>query len=40
MKNVAFTDPEIVQILDCTVAVLTMGNVEFGMITEDKAGPS
>ena len=28
------------QILDCVVAVLNMGNVEFGMITEDKAGPS
>ena len=26
--------------MDCVVAVLNMGNVEFGMVTEDKAGPS
>lgn len=40
MKNVHFSDQEIVQILDCVVAVLNMGNVEFGEITEDKMGPS
>ena len=40
MKNVHFTDQEIVQILDCVVAVLNMGNVEFGEISEDKMGPS
>ena len=40
MKNVHFSDQEIVQILDCVVAVLNMGNVEFGMINDDKAGPS
>lgn len=35
MKNVHFSDQEIVQILDCVVAVLNMGNVEFGMINDD-----
>ena len=40
MKNVHFTEDEIRQILDCVVAILNMGNVEFGEITEDKMGPS
>jgi len=40
MKNVHFSESEIVQILDCVVAVLNIGNVEFGMIDDDKAGPS
>lgn len=31
MKNVHFTDQEIVQILDSVVAVLNLGNVEFGL---------
>ena len=42
MRNVHFTDQEIVQILDTVVAILNMGNVEFGMLDEngDKVGPS
>ena len=36
MRNVHFTDQEISQILDCVVAVLNMGNVEFGMIDGDE----
>ena len=35
MKNVKFSDQEIVQILDAVVAVLNMGNVEFGLINDD-----
>ena len=35
MKNVHFTDSEIVQILDAVVAVLTLGNVEFGLVDGD-----
>ena len=42
MRNVHFSDQEIVQILDTVVAILNMGNVEFGMLDEngDKVGPS
>ena len=40
MRNVHFTDQEIVQIIDSVVAILNMGNVEFGMIDENKVGPS
>ena len=40
MKNVQFTDPEIIQILDCVVAVLHMGNVEFGLVDDDKPRPA
>ena len=40
MKNVKFSDQEIVQILDAVVAVLNMGNVEFGLINDDQPRPS
>ena len=36
MKNVLFSDQEIVQIIDTVVAVLNMGNVEFGLIDGDE----
>ena len=36
MRNVHFTDQEIAQILDCVVAVLNMGNVEFGFTDGDE----
>ena len=31
MRNVKFSDQEIVQILDTVCAVLNLGNVEFGL---------
>ena len=40
MKNVHFTDPEIVQILDAVVGVLSLGNVEFGLVNDDTPRPS
>ena len=40
MKNVHFSDQEIVQILDVVVAILNLGNVEFGMINDTKPGPA
>ena len=42
MKNVHFTDQEIVQIIDSIVAILNMGNVEFGFKDESNevVGPS
>lgn len=40
MRNVHFSDQEIVQIIDTIVAVLNMGNVEFGMIDDDTPRPS
>ena len=40
MKNVHFTDPEIEQILDVVVAVLNIGNVEFGNLKDDSVGPA
>lgn len=42
MRNVHFSDQEIGQIIDTVVAILNMGNVEFGMLDEngDKVGPS
>ncbi len=40
MKNVLFSDQEIVQILDTVIAILNMGNVEFGMIDDDTPRPS
>lgn len=42
MRNVHFTDQEIVQIFDSVVAILNLGNVEFGVIDgdEDTARPS
>ena len=40
MKNVHFTDPEIAQILDVVVAILNIGNVEFGNIKDDNVGPA
>ena len=40
MKNVHFTDPEIAQILDVVVAVLNLGNVEFGLLKDDNVGPA
>ena len=40
MKNVHFTDNEIVQILDAVVGVLNMGNVEFGLVNDDTPRPS
>lgn len=40
MKNVHFSDQEIVQILDSVVAVLNMGNVEFGLVDNDIPRPS
>lgn len=40
MKNVHFNDQEIVQILDVVVAILNMGNVEFGMINDTRPGPA
>ena len=32
MQNIHFTDDEIEQVLDCVVAVLNLGNVDFGLI--------
>lgn len=40
MKNVNFSDDEIQQTLDAVVAILMLGNVEFGMITDTQPGPS
>lgn len=40
MKNVHFSDQEIIQILDCVVAVLKMGNIEFGLVNDDTVKPS
>jgi len=40
MRNVHFSDQEIVQIIDTVVAVLNMGNVEFGVIDDDTPRPS
>ena len=40
MKNVHFSDQEIVQILDSVVAILNMGNVEFGVNQQDKVSPA
>ena len=40
MKNVHFSDQEIVQILDAVVAVLNLGNVEFGLINDDTPRPA
>jgi myosin heavy subunit len=40
MKNVNFTDEEIQTTLDATVAILMLGNVEFGMVTDTQPGPS
>jgi len=40
MRNVHFSDQEIVQIIDTVVAVLNMGNVEFGMLDDDTPRPS
>jgi len=40
MKNVHFSDQEIVQILDVVVAILNLGNVEFGMINDSQPGPA
>ena len=40
MKNVHFSDQEITQILDCVVAILNMGNVEFGLINDDTVRPA
>jgi len=36
MRNTHFTDQEIAQILDSVVAVLHMGNVEFGVVDNDE----
>lgn len=36
MRNTHFTDQEISQILDCVVAVLNLGNVEFGVTDGDE----
>ena len=35
MKNVQFTDLEIESCLDSVVAILMLGNIEFGMITDN-----
>lgn len=40
MKNVHFSDQEITQILDCVVAILNMGNVEFGLVNDDTVRPA
>ena len=40
MKNVHFTDQEIAQILDVVVAILNIGNVEFGNLKDDTVGPA
>lgn len=40
MKNVHFTDPEIAQILDVVVAILNIGNVDFGNMKDEKVGPA
>lgn len=40
MKNVNFSDEEIQTTLDATVAILMLGNVEFGMITDTQPGPA
>lgn len=41
MRNVHFSDQEIVQIIDATVAILNLGNVEFGVVDgEDLPRPS
>lgn len=40
MKNVQFTDDEVQTCLDAVVAILSLGNVEFGMITDTQPGPS
>ena len=40
MKNVNFSDPEIAQILDVVVAILNIGNIEFGLLKDDNPGPT
>lgn len=40
MKNVQFSDEEIQTCLDAVVAILLLGNIEFGMITDTIPGPS
>ena len=40
MKNVHFSDQEIAQILDAVVAVLNLGNVEFGLVNDDTPRPA
>jgi myosin heavy subunit len=40
MKNVHFTDPEIAQILDVVVAILNIGNIDFGLLKDDNVGPA
>ena len=40
MKNVQFSDDEVQTCLDAVVAILSLGNVEFGMITDTQPGPS
>ena len=40
MKNVQFSDDEIQTCLDAVVAILLLGNVKFGMITDTMPGPS
>jgi myosin heavy subunit len=40
MKNVQFSDDEIQTCLDAVVAILHLGNVEFGEISDSAAGPS
>ena len=40
MRNVQFSDDEIQSCLDTVVAILHLGNVEFGEISDGAAGPS
>ena len=40
MRNVHFSDPEIVQILDAVVAILNLGNVGFGMVDDNTPRPA
>lgn len=40
MKNVQFSDDEIQTCLDAVVAILHLGNVEFGEISDSAVGPS
>ena len=40
MKNVQFSDIEIENCLDIVVAILNLGNVEFGLVSDSQCGPT